>query len=447
MVDWYDFNPVAIDTVDDILKEKEKEGENMGEIDKIEEKFLKQNNTREFTTTTPEGNKITGLTLISHDRHHGSLLITSVNNYPTHQIIRGFPKIKYFTENVNTDTLNAIPGYEKLDGTCIGYYILKDQKGNFLEFVPKSRQQPVADKLFLDLLSKCELRLLNEKKDKIIKSKINIIFFELFGVLNQHTIPHTRTNIDVRLNGASREGMMISNMSLNFLSDVIQVPLPRKIVQIQQRYWTGEYEVEIYPSIFNNPRTVVKTSFEEAICAVNEHLDYCNNLNKTEKGVPYYEGVVLQLTYEPDIENKYLKVKPKSFMDFAGIGELSVPLSEIRKEINKYLRENYSMLMEEYDEKEVILEVKTALLEEFQENDVNNERVQRAIVKELHKYIDMVFDTTVNGVVEEVISHFGGCNVVDVPEMMRYFGNNYGYLKHHSGEVYFVLSKRVERGY
>ena len=266
-------------------------------------------------------------------------------------------------------------------------------------------------------------------------------------MLNQHTIPHTRTNIDVRLIGASRDGMMISNLSLNFLSELIQVPLPRKIVQIQQRYWTGEYEVEIYPSIFNNLRTVVKKSFEEAICAVNEHLDYCNNLNKTEKGVPYYEGVVLQLTYEPDIENKYLKVKPKSFRDFAGIGELSVPLSEIRKEINKYLRENYSLLMEEYDEKEVILEVKTALLEEFQENDVNNERVQRAIVKELHKYIDLVFDTTVNGVVEEIISHFGGCNVVDVPEMMRYFGNNYGYLKHHSGEVYFVLSKRVERGY
>ena len=66
--------------------------------------------------------------------------------------------------------------YEKLDGTCLILYPLKDHNGNIIEIIPKTRGRVVADRDFIELLNKIDQTSINEYYSK----NDGILMFELY---------------------------------------------------------------------------------------------------------------------------------------------------------------------------------------------------------------------------------------------------------------------------
>lgn len=391
-------------------------------------------NVSDFEETTPNGNKIKGKILLNHGSYHGSILIQWVNGEKVDQFVRGFPKIKYYEES--TPIHNEIYGFEKLDGTCVSFYQLRDINGNGIEIVPKSRQRAVIDEHFQDMLKLCNTYQLENRWNDF---SADVIHTEMFGMLNEHTIPHKQTYIDLRLIGASEGMNMLSTESLFNISERIRVPLPNTLFKI------NSIEHIKYINYYASPLTTSKLTsvgtYQEVIENIKTELDNRNKLYNELKGYIYYEGVVLQNCY--DGYNHYIKVKPNSFFELEGKMQLSVPINEIRKEIRKIINENLTTYMENYNEKEVIINIKEALLEEYSETDVNHHKTQRVLKKELHKYIDSIQDKSINKIVDDLMKN---CEGMATRDMMRYFGKNYPMMKHRSQDVYFILSKRLSKG-
>lgn len=419
-------------------------------VDNLDELFSGKN-VKVFSETTPDGNIIGGKILLNHGFYHGSLLIETVNDKPVQQFVRGFPKIHYFEDSMEDSLDDEIIGYEKLDGTCVGFYRLYDEKGNMIEVVPKSRQRAVLDEHFRDMLKFCDTRLIYNKIDLY---DLNAVYVEMFGMLNEHTLPHKKTYIDLRLIGAvNKDGVLVSKHYLKTLSLVFGVDLPRRIVSIHKHYFGRinifeGYSVHFSNNIFetvSDDKCNVK-SFWDVVSIIKDHLDYCNNIYKEEKGYLFYEGVVLQndvVIDDGSVTMRYVKIKPESFLSVSkGEGSLSISLNEIRKEVWKIINENLTDYSENYNEREALLVIEENLLEEYDEEDVYHSKTRKVIVRELHKYIDSIQDKSVNKIVETILKD----NPSDNPqELMRYFADNYPLLKHKSRDVYFVLTKQLKK--
>lgn len=412
-------------------------------------------NVKHFQETTPKGNKIEGKILLNHGYFHGSLLIEKVNDKEALQFIRGFPKIHYFDEKHDEKPTTYIRGFEKLDGTCVGLYWLVDRDGNKIELVPKSRQRPILDEHFQEMLHYCDTQRLHSPEKHDIDFKV--IYFEMFGMLNEHTLPHKNTYIDIRTIGAvDVDGITLMNpLKLSVLADRMLIPLPRRIVTIthNEKFAHSDkyYFVEINDPLFQNTVSKINT-FEEVTKYIENYLDECNEIYKAEKGYLKYEGIVLQIPVDSKtfgeqannlITTKYIKIKPKSFQEEFGESSLSVPINEIRKEIRKIINENLSTFSEDYNEKETINQINEYLSEEYSESDIKNRKTKNTIIKELHKYIDSIQDKSTNTIVDDILNNNSS---KEIKELMGYFGNNYPLLKHKSGDVYFILSKRLKKG-
>lgn len=427
----------------------------------IEEKFNSKD-VRYFNESTPEGNKIEGKILLNHGKFHGSLLIEKVNEMEAPQFIMGFPKINYIDKEPElNNVVNVVKGYEKLDGTCVGIYNLRDHNYNIIEMVPKSRQKAVLDEHFIEMLNYCDLRLLKKHN-----TKFDTIYFELFGMLNEHTLPHKNTYIDIRLIGAvpahNKNKISVTMMSptaLEMLSELIHIPFPKHIVTIYKsnidehgmfRITTKDdyivvFKDELFPE---HQKTKFYGTLEGATEIIRKYLDKCNNTYKEEKGYLKYEGVVLQCNtknrYTKHNTTTYVKVKPETFMEEFHSDYLTVPINEIRKEIRKIINENLTIYMESYDEKKVILEIEEYLMEEYSESDVKNPKVRSAIVRELHKYIDSISDEGINKIVDKIIED-NPDKLDDIIYLMRYFATTYPMRKHQTNHVYYVLEKRLKK--
>ena len=148
--------------------------------------MFKSNKTYPFDEITLGGNHIRGELLLTHDEFHGSLLITECNSFSTLQFVQGFPKMYYYEYQIIEDK-NIIIN-EKLDGTCICIYKLYDKNNEVLEYVPKSRQKAILDKHFVEMYNLCDRRNIDKMGENI-----DTLYFELYGMLNQHTISYYKT--------------------------------------------------------------------------------------------------------------------------------------------------------------------------------------------------------------------------------------------------------------
>lgn len=403
-------------------------------------------NTKPFNETTPNGNNIRGKILLNHGGYHGSLLITRVNDELTLQFIRGFPKIKYYDGEMPLDEVQDMVAYEKLDGTCIGFYQLKNNNGEVIEIVPKSRQRAVLDEHFREMLKHCPTYLLYNKRWSPVNP--DIIFCEMFGMLNEHTIPHKQTYIDLRLIGASRKKNMLPTDSLEFLSHHFQIPLPRRVATIKPTLKTkGLHGMKVYGYNINYQSNQFDMGIDthvhlgqEIMDTLKTELDDRNKLYKESHNTIYYEGVVVQNCY--DGYNHYIKVKPDSFYEAEGKTELKIPVNEIRKEVMKIINENLTDFSREYDEGKAITIIRECLSEEYDREDVEHNKTTNIIKKELHKYIDSITDKSINRIVDELL---GNSIDYDIKQLMRTFAEEYPLQKHRSGDVYFVLEKRIRK--
>ena len=126
---------------------------------------MKPKELSEITYTTPQDHKVKALISRKPNRYLGSLLILQVDNEPVEQFIQGMPKIHYL-DNYHMlktgDEYTFYDVYEKLDGTNICLYGLKDHNGDLIEVVPKSRNMGVLDKEFHKLYLQTDHHLFEE---------------------------------------------------------------------------------------------------------------------------------------------------------------------------------------------------------------------------------------------------------------------------------------------
>lgn len=274
-----------------------------------------------------------------------------------------------------------------------------------------------------------------------------VVYFEMFGMLNEHTPPHKKTYIDIKLIGAVDKDdiTMISPEHLEILSKFIAVPLPQELVSVDCT--DKQYIVTIDAPLFHFSFKKFDT-FKEVTEHIQSYLDKANEKYKEEKGYLKYEGIVLQETRKDPFTNKkgmkYIKVKSSQFQDDFRDDGLTVPINEIRKEIQKIIRENLSTYEENYNEIEVIKTINEYLTEDYSETDIKNRKTQNVLKKELHKYIDSISNKSVNKIVNDILQH--NESDMEIRDMMRYFGEHYPMMKHRTRDVYFVLSKRLKKG-
>lgn len=395
--------------------------------DEILELFHK-NKTYPFDEMTMGGNHIKGELLLTHDEFHGSLIINECNGHDTLQFVHGFPKMYFYENQVFTE--KNIKLYEKLDGSCICVYKLYDENGKIIEYVPKSRQKAVLDKHFIEMYKLCDKRNISQMNENI-----DSIYMELYGMLNQHTIPYYKTYIDLALLGAYTGKKFLNDEEITKLSKDIQIKKPEQlgIIHIQP----NEYKLELIDQYYAQTRNYnnkTGKSLDDILGYLKEYLDKLNTINITEKGKIRYEGAVLR------DDGKYIKSKPKSYFEAEGRIILNVSPREVKKEIHKILDERSELLLGDYDEKKVIEEININLEEEYDKTDVYHPRVQKMVLKQLHEFIETLPSKSLQNTVNDLIEENPG---LSIGEYMQKFSRENPLLKHKSRLVYNMIIKKL----
>ena len=250
--------------------------------------LFRSNKTYPFDEITLGGNHIRGELLLTHDEFHGSLLITECNSFSTLQFVQGFPKMYYYEHQIIEDK-NIIIN-EKLDGTCICIYKLYDKNNEVLEYVPKSRQKAILDKHFIEMYNLCDRRNIDKMGENI-----DTLYFELYGMLNQHTISYYKTYIDLALLGAYTGKHFLNDKEVTELSEQIQIKKAEQLGIIH--LLEDEYKLELTDKYYEETgeyNNKTGKTIDEILKYLKEYLDMINKINLAEKKKVRYERVVLR---------------------------------------------------------------------------------------------------------------------------------------------------------
>lgn len=397
--------------------------------DSKEYKLFNENKTYDFDEFTFHGNHIKGELLLTHDEYHGSLLITQCNGMDTLQFVQGFPKMYYY-ENQVLDS-KGVKLYEKLDGTCICLYKLYDENNQLIEYVPKTRQKAILEKHFLEMFNLCDIEHITS-----VDEDIESLYFEMYGILNHHTIKHIKTYIDLALIGAYNGKTFLNDEEINEISQKILIQKPRHIGTIIPKENTYKLELndKYYEKTqeFNNRE---ENTVDDILGIIKEYLDEINKINVNQKGFIKYEGVVLRNGRE------YIKSKPQSYFEASGRNVLGVSKQEVKKEIHKILDEKSDLILEKYDERVIIDEININLEEEYDKTDVYNPRVQRMILKQLHFFVETLPSKSLQNTVNDLVEQKPG---LKIGEYMKIFADENPLLKHKSRLVYNMILKKIQ---
>lgn len=415
---------------------------------------MNSKNLKEFVDVTPQGHKINGYICMSHNYYLGSLLILRVDGRETEQFIQSFPKIKYYEDTRQLDPVKSEHYcFEKLDGSCLIIYPLMVNNGTTIEYVPKTRGMPVADKRFIKLFN----RLDHSKIDNyFLCHKFDTIVFELYGQDNPHEIFYKDVDLDLTLIGVYRD--------VNHLLE----GYPDDFDGVHERYWlTGEelrevskeYFVENIPlfkieynddyyslsivedslladlnytnDIFSDDNKY--STFMECVFGLKEAID---NINNNYEHL-LFEGVVINST-RPNGGQNYIKVKT-SVIEQKHRSQEGIPRKDIIKELNKYFDDYQSQIKELYeaDKKCYWPYVREMLLEDYSVEYVDNPKTRNKTEKLFLKVWDARMPSPeLDTITDELIEEFPKAEVVD---LIRLFAQRYPQLKKQAGKVYTLF--------
>ena len=139
------------------------------------------------------------------------------------QFVQGFPKINYWDSRHQLKSEGKIHYFcnEKLDGTCLAIFPLKDENGKVIELVAKTRGKAVADEHILEMYSLVDKKAILDYFDEYSKDETDVLFFELYGTLNRHEIAHMDTYIDIKLIGIYKDGKFLNGNEIQSLQSEI----------------------------------------------------------------------------------------------------------------------------------------------------------------------------------------------------------------------------------
>ena len=296
--------------------------------EEIEEKHLQR-----FEETTPEGNSIKGYICQYPNRYLGSCLITHVNDGESFQFIQSMPKIHFFKDENDISENVCSRCYEKLDGSCLIVYPLKDKDGKIIEILAKTRGRAIADLEFLELLAHVDSKPIRD----YYKKHDGILIFELYGILNPHEIPHYDVGIDIRLIAIFEDGKFNPEARYGFKKSDCVFRLFKKDNQ-----WIVECTSEKFRAYLQN-KTYSYPNVVEAVNGIHDLLEMVNEQYIEYNGVRAIEGIVIN-TIDAYGHPKWIKCKPRIVEGT----EKGVPQSSITKEVLKYFDEYGSSVGEIY---------------------------------------------------------------------------------------------------
>ena len=423
--------------------------------EKYFENSVKPKHLSDFEAKTPEGNIIKGFMSRKANKYLGSLVITNItekngDSYDTEQFVQSFPKIHYWDKRFQLRQDDEEICYycqEKLDGTCLILYSLNDKFGNPLEIIPKTRSQAVADEHILDMYNLIDKKAVEEFFSNPAHFN-DTLMFELFGILNKHSITYVDTYIDINLIGAYIDGEFLDYFSIKCSSDLDDFKTPPAIFTINKYSGDSSFSVEWCEDNFKlrNYKQTSSDEFPSLYDAIQEVKILMENINEeysSHNGRRAIEGVVINGEYVSGGQ-MYLKIKPKSIeleakeMDF-------VPRRFILKEVQKYFDEYGSNVrgLYENDDTHYMRYVKYQLKEEFSFEQIEDPRTIRRIKKVFMDVWDSKLPPiSIQNICDELV-----CQNPDasLSELMRIFANTYPSKKNQSRYVYSILSKIIDR--
>lgn len=418
--------------------------------EKYFENKVKSKHLREFEAKTPKGNIIKGYISRKPNRYLGSLVITHVTlkdgeGFDCEQFVQSFPKIHYWDmrHRLKEDEESLIYHcQEKLDGTCLIIYALKDNSGHIIELVPKTRAMAVADEHILEMFRLVDKKAIEEFFKDDVHSN-DTLMFELYGILNKHEIAHMDTYIDIRLIGAYVDENFLNYIALKCYSDLDDFKTPDTVYTIEKYphensfsiKWCGinhklkNYEVstdETFPTLF------------DAINEVKSLLEQINRRYFEQNGRRVIEGIVINGEHFKNGQ-MYLKVKPKD-IELEARQLDSVPRRFVLKEVQKYFDEYGSQVREIYEEDEThyIKYVKHQLREEFTYEQIEDPRTRRRIKKIFMEVWDSkVPPKSLQNICEELVRENPDASIQD---LLKIFAKTYPSKKKDSRFAYQILS-------
>ena len=434
-----------------------KEGESMKEMlcEKYFNGTVKPKHLSKFKSRTPKGNVIEGYLSRKPNRFLGSMIITHITQkdgkcYDTEQFVQSFPKIHYWDRRhqLKEDEESLIYHcQEKLDGTCLIIYALKDDMGQTIELVPKTRSMAVADEHILEMFKLVDKKAIEEFFKNNNHSN-DTLMFELYGILNKHEIAHMDTYIDIRLIGAYVDETFLNYIAIKCYCDLEDFKTPETIYTIEKYPYDSSFSVKwcgVNHKLKNYEVTSDQT-FPTLFDAVNEVKSLLEKINKEymeHNGRRVVEGVVINGEHFKGGQ-MYLKIKPKDIEMEARTLD-SVPRRFILKEIQKYFDEYGSQVREIYDEDEThyIKYVKHQLREEFTYEQIEDPRTRRRIKKIFMEVWDSkVPPKSLQNICEELIRENPDASIQD---LLKKFAKTYPSKKKDSRFAYRILSSLMKK--
>lgn len=394
-----------------------------------------------FDVMTPKGNHITGYLNQKPNRFLGSMVILTVNDEPVEQFVQSMPKIHYHKDERDIASINS-PCYEKLDGSCLILYPLKDYDGNMIEIIPKTRGRPVADKHFIELYEHIDQKPILDYYSENDGSLI----FELFGILNQHDIIHYNVGIDVNLIGIYEYGEHITGYGENIkgfhnrkdVADAYGFKLPDQLFCIRKvdNGYFIDFTSRKYKHYLPKDSEYQPTN-TDAVLSIKHHLEELNKKFVEYNNRLAVEGVVIN-TLRMDGSKKWLKCKPRD-IEVKHRTVNGIPRRSITKEVLKYFDEYGSDVKEIYlkDENHHTEYIYRMLREEYNDDLImkSKKKIERIFMqiwdaKEVPESIHVIAEELFNKYSDEGISY-----------CMRLFAEEYPQKKKDAHIVYNVLEK------
>ena len=388
----------------------------------------------EMEYVTPKGHDVHCLICRKHNRYLGSLLILTVDGEETMQFIQGMPKIHYLDNHYHMlkgETNRFYDVYEKLDGTNICLYGLKNSEGETIEIVAKTRNMPILDKEFKKLYDLTDHYLFEKH---IMENPEHTLFLELYGMGNPHGIKHIETYLDLKLLGGYDGEKFIDDDRLNMISNRRPSQLFR-IYCMDNTYYVNTIGLSLRFDGYADVHSGKCDNIEECVNYIKSSLEKLNDEYDKHNKRFAIEGCVIN---GKNLNDKFMfiKVKPDT-IELAHKSQNGIPKQYIMKEIMKYLDEHKSTALETWKENpdEIIGYINDNLRESFEQPFIDNSQGK----------IKTLFDEKVNPKpTPEELKVIGDKLIKEYPDrsvkdLMRVFGQEYPDMKKVGGKLYRYL--------
>ncbi len=352
---------------------------------------------QEFSATTPGGIDFAGHICRHESKWMGTLALTQVAGRERLEFIAGMPKIRYPYQRHRDRVELVIPIPPratdarftlKLDGTCILFYALRDEEGDVLEVIPRTRLTPVLKpSRWGDWNALLDEALPDRAPvERAVREQNVSLAFELWGYRNPHLISY-ETGLALTLHTAIRHKQLLAFPHLAQIARRYDLPLVESI-QVAKPDADG---------------------LAAAYRAWQEKMEAANTAAGTDRFVQ--EGAMLAISTASTA--RYYKCKPPSIEEIHWRVDQSIGKEVIRQALHKMRENGYDFAEGQVDD--LVAELEKDFERPYVEQQ--EELIRRVWVEYV---VELQKKEWLRGLVEQ-----SGLDPRDTPNLMRHLSSHY----------------------